>query len=150
LKKVRIFGATFVLDTSTKGQKNANENWNSILVFEFEKNLIGFMQEWFKPFALIMLSGRLQGFNTLGVTVLPLKGNLVPILRAQRWITKVVTHVSLQREKLWIFGTEEILILPCSLFLRMTALMNLLESNSPSPHGSILLTQNLHWMLWIG
>jgi hypothetical protein len=33
------------LDTSTKGQKNANENWNSILVFEFEKNLIGFMQE---------------------------------------------------------------------------------------------------------
>jgi hypothetical protein len=53
------------------------------------------------------------------------------------------------REKLWILGTAEILGPPCSLLLGMMAPLNLIESNCPSPHDSVLLTQKLHWMLWI-
>jgi hypothetical protein len=33
--KTRKFGATFVLDTLTKGQRISYEKWNSVLVFEF-------------------------------------------------------------------------------------------------------------------
>jgi hypothetical protein len=32
----------------------------------------------------------------------------------------------------------------------MTASLNLVEVNRPSPHDSVLLTQKLHWMLGIG
>jgi hypothetical protein len=92
---------------------------------------------------------RLQEFEPWDVTTLPLKGNLIPRLRAQM-VKKEVPHASLWREKLWIIGAEEILSLPCSLFLRMMALLNLIESNHSSPHDSVLLTQNLHLMLWIG
>jgi hypothetical protein len=46
-------------------------------------------------------------------------------------------------------GMEELLGLPCSLFLGMMAPLNLVEGNHPSPHDSVLLTQKLHWMLWI-
>jgi hypothetical protein len=60
------------------------------------------------------------------------------------------TGTSLQREKIWIVGAEEILGLPCSFFLRMTYPLNLIDSNHPSPHDSVLLTQKLHLMLWIG
>jgi hypothetical protein len=59
----------------------------------------------------------------------------------------VVTHASLRSEKLWIIGAEEILGLPCSLFLRTMAAQNLIESNHLSPHDWVLLTQMLHWML---
>jgi hypothetical protein len=62
-------------------------------------------------------------------------------------VTKEVTHASLRREKLWIIGAEEILGLPCSLFLGMAAPLNLIESNGLSSHDSILLTEKLHWML---
>jgi hypothetical protein len=31
----------------------------------------------------------------------------------------------------------------------MTAPLNLVEENHLSPHDSVLLTQKLHWMLWI-
>jgi hypothetical protein len=31
----------------------------------------------------------------------------------------------------------------------MMASMNLVEVNRPSPRDSVLLTQKLHWMLWI-
>jgi hypothetical protein len=31
----------------------------------------------------------------------------------------------------------------------MTAPPNLVEANHPLPHESVLLTQKLHWMLWI-
>jgi hypothetical protein len=65
-------------------------------------------------------------------------------------VTKEVTHASQRREQLWIIGAEEIVSLACSLFLRMMAPLNLIESNHPSPHDSVLLTQKLHWMLWIG
>jgi hypothetical protein len=58
-------------------------------------------------------------------------------------------HVSLRREKLWILGMEEILGLICSLLLEMIAPLNLVESNRPPPHDLVLLTQKLHWMLWI-
>jgi hypothetical protein len=44
-----------------------------------------------------------------------------------------VTHASLRREKLWILRTKE--------FFE--------ESNRSTPRDSVLLTQNLHWMLWI-
>jgi hypothetical protein len=50
-------------------------------------------------------------------------------------------------EGLWILETEEILGLPCSLFLGMMAPLNLIEMNRPLPHDSVLLTQKLHWML---
>jgi hypothetical protein len=33
--------------------------------------------------------------------------------------------------------------------LKITAPLNLVEVNNPSPRNSVLLTQNLHWMLWI-
>jgi hypothetical protein len=62
-------------------------------------------------------------------------------------VKKKVTHTSLRNEKLWVIGVEEILGLPCSLFLKITAPLNLIESNHPSPHDSVLLTQKLHWML---
>jgi hypothetical protein len=45
--------------------------------------------------------------------------------------------------------SREILDLPSSLFLIMTAPLNLIESNRLLPNDAILLTQNLHWMLWI-
>jgi hypothetical protein len=48
---------------------------------------------------------------------------------------------------LWILETEEILGLPCSLFLGMMAPLNLIEMNRPLHHDSVLLTQKLHWML---
>jgi hypothetical protein len=57
------------------------------------------------------------------------------------------THASLQREKLWIHGMEELLDLPCSLLLGMMAPLILLEANCPSPRDSVLLTQKVHWML---
>jgi hypothetical protein len=53
------------------------------------------------------------------------------------------------REEPWIIGAEEILGLPCILFLGIMAPLNLIKSNRPSPHDSVLLTQKLHWMLWI-
>jgi hypothetical protein len=59
------------------------------------------------------------------------------------------THTLLRREKLWILGTKELLGLPCSLFLGMMPLVNLVEVNHLSPRDSVLLTQKLHWMLWI-
>jgi hypothetical protein len=65
-------------------------------------------------------------------------------------VTKEVTCALLRRKKIWIVGAEKILGLPSSLFLGMTAPLNLIESNHPLPHDSVLLTQNLHWMLWIG
>jgi hypothetical protein len=64
--------------------------------------------------------------------------------------TKEVTSTLLWRKKIWIVGVEKILGFPSSLFLRMTAPLNLIESDHPSPHDSVLLTQKLHWMLWIG
>jgi hypothetical protein len=66
-----------------------------------------------------------------------------------RGVTKKVTHTSLRREKLWILGTEEFLGLPCSLLLEMMALLNLVESDHPSPHDSVLPTQKLHQVLRI-
>jgi hypothetical protein len=53
------------------------------------------------------------------------------------------------REEPWIIGVEEILGLPCILFLGIMAPLNLIKSNRLSPHDSVLLTQKLHWMLWI-
>jgi hypothetical protein len=38
----------------------------------------------------------------------------------------------------------------CGLVHRMTAPLNFIEANHPSPHDSVLLTQKLQWMLWIG
>jgi hypothetical protein len=58
-------------------------------------------------------------------------------------------HTSLQREKLWILRMEELLGLSCSLFLGMTAPLNLVEANHLLPHDSVLLTEKLQWMLWI-
>jgi hypothetical protein len=40
--------------------------------------------------------------------------------------------------------------LPCSFLFRMMALLNLIEMNRLSPHDSVLLTQKLYCMLWIG
>jgi hypothetical protein len=53
---------------------------------------------------------------------------------------KEVTYASLQREKLWILRTKKFLGLPCSLLLRMTAPLNLEESNCLTPCDSVLLT----------
>jgi hypothetical protein len=79
-----------------------------------------------------------------------LKGNLTPRLQAHRGGGhKRGAHTSLQREKLWILGMEELLGLSCSLFLGMTAPLNLVEANHLLPHDSVLLTQKLQWMLWI-
>jgi hypothetical protein len=60
------------------------------------------------------------------------------------------TRASLQREKIWIVGVEKILDLPCCIFLGMMAPLSLIESNRPLPHDSVLLTQKLNRMLWIG
>jgi hypothetical protein len=59
------------------------------------------------------------------------------------------TRASLRREKLWILRTEKIIGLPCSILLRMVAPLNFEESNCSMPRDSVLLTQNLHWMLQI-
>jgi hypothetical protein len=42
-RQIRVFGTTFVLDTLTKGQWISNENWNSDLRLEFERNLVKFL-----------------------------------------------------------------------------------------------------------
>jgi hypothetical protein len=64
-------------------------------------------------------------------------------------VAKEVTYASLWREKLWILRMKKFLSLPCSLLLRMMAPLNLEEFNRPMPRDSVLLTQNLHWMLQI-
>jgi hypothetical protein len=44
---------------------------------------------------------------------------------------------------------KKFLSLPCSLLLGMVAPLNLIEVNHSMPHDSVLLIQNLHWMLRI-
>jgi hypothetical protein len=39
-----IFGTAFVLSTLTKGRQISNENWNSDISFEFERDLIEFLE----------------------------------------------------------------------------------------------------------
>jgi hypothetical protein len=63
--------------------------------------------------------------------------------------TKEVTCVPLRREKLWILRTKKFLGLPCSLLLRMVAPLNFEESNRSMPRNSVLLIQNLQWVLRI-
>jgi hypothetical protein len=63
--------------------------------------------------------------------------------------TKEVTSASLQREKLWILRTKKFLDLPCSLLLGMASPLNFEESNRSMPRDSVLLVQNLHWVLLI-
>jgi hypothetical protein len=65
------------------------------------------------------------------------------------WCKRGYTHASLQREKLWILGTKKIFGLPCSLLHGMAAPLNHEESNHLMPRDSVLLIQNLHWMLQI-
>jgi hypothetical protein len=45
--------------------------------------------------------------------------------------------------------TNELFGLPCSFRLRVTAPLNLEELNHLTPCDSVLLTQNLYWMLQI-
>jgi hypothetical protein len=63
--------------------------------------------------------------------------------------TKEVRCASLRREKLWILRMKKFLSLPCSLLLRMVAPANLEESNHSMSRDSVLLIQNLHWVLRI-
>jgi hypothetical protein len=63
--------------------------------------------------------------------------------------TKEVTCASLRREKLWILRMK-FLGFPCSLSLGMVAPLNFEELNHLTPQDSVLLIQNLHWVLWIG
>jgi hypothetical protein len=73
------------------------------------------------------------------------------MIKSTTGVTKEVTQVHhCEREKIWIVGAEQILGLPCSLFLRMMAPLNLIESYHPSPHDSVLLTHKIHWMLRVG
>jgi hypothetical protein len=65
-------------------------------------------------------------------------------------VTKEVTCTLLRRKKIWIVGAEKILDFPSSLFLGMMTPLNLIELNRSPPHDSVLLTQKLHWMLWVG
>jgi hypothetical protein len=91
------------------------------------------------------ISTRLYEFNTRVLQPSPLIENLVPRLQAQnRGGYKKGTHTSLRREKLWVLGTEEILGPPCSLLLGVMAPLNIVESNHPSPHDLVMLTQKLH------
>jgi hypothetical protein len=62
--------------------------------------------------------------------------------------TKEVTCASLGREKLWILRMKKLLGLPCSLLLEMAAPLNFEELNHSTPRDSVLLIQNLHWILW--
>jgi hypothetical protein len=94
-------------------------------------------------------SMRLCELNTGVLQPSPLKEISSRDYKHQGGFIKDVTHASLRREKLRILGTEEFLSLPCSLFLKMTAPLNLVESNRPSPYDLVLLTQHLYWMLWI-
>jgi hypothetical protein len=65
-------------------------------------------------------------------------------------VTKEVTCALLRWKKIFIVGAEKILSLPSSLFLRVTAPLNLIELDCSLPHDLVLLTQKLHLMLWIG
>jgi hypothetical protein len=65
-------------------------------------------------------------------------------------VTKEVTGALLRQKKIWLVRAEKILGLPSSLFLVVTAPLNLIETNHPLPHDSVLLNQKLHWMPWIG
>jgi hypothetical protein len=91
-----------------------------------------------------MISVRLHEFNT-GV----LQPSSLKEISSQDYKHRGGYTPSLQTEKLWVLGTEEILGLPCSPFLRMTAPLNLVEINRLPPHDSVLLIQKLHWMLRI-
>jgi hypothetical protein len=61
--------------------------------------------------------------------------------------TKEVTYASLRGKKPWILRMKKFLSFPCSLLLGMAAPMNIEESNCLMPRDSVLLTQNLHWVL---
>jgi hypothetical protein len=87
-----------------------------------------------------MTNTRLHGFDGGMLHPSPLKEILPRDL--EQWGD---TCASLRREKLWIHRTKKLLGLPCSLLLGMEAPLNFEESN----RDSVLLIQNLHWVLWI-
>jgi hypothetical protein len=63
--------------------------------------------------------------------------------------TKEVICTSLQEKKHWILRTKKFLNFPCSRLLGMAAPLIFEESNRSMPRDSVLLIQNLHWVLWI-
>jgi hypothetical protein len=79
----------------------------------------------------------------------PLKKSHLEILEHQGVGAREVTYASLRREKLWILRTKKFSGLQCSLLLRMMAPLNLEESNRSMSRDSVLLIENLHWMLRI-
>jgi hypothetical protein len=64
--------------------------------------------------------------------------------------TKEVTYASLRGKKPLILRMKKFIGFPCSLSLGMAAPLNFEELNRLTPHDSVLLIQNLHWVLRIG
>jgi hypothetical protein len=60
---------------------------------------------------------------------------------------KEVRCASLRGKKHWILRTKKFLGFPCSLLLRMAAPLIFEEWNRSMLCDSVLLTQNLHWVL---
>jgi hypothetical protein len=84
---------------------------------------------------------QLKGLKSRDVTTLPPYRNLVSRFTSIEGVTKERDYnVSLQREKIWIIRTKDILSLPRGFFFGMAAPLNLVEVNRPSPHDPILLT----------
>jgi hypothetical protein len=95
-----------------------------------------------------MTSTRLHGFDGGVLHPSPLK-EISPQDFGQWGDIKEVTCASLRREKLWIPRTKKFLGLPCSILLRMVAPLNFEESNHLMSRDSVLLIQNLYWVLRI-
>jgi hypothetical protein len=90
----------------------------------------------------------LQGFDGRMLHPFPLKE--ISTRDLEQWgNTKEVSCASLRREKLWILRMEKFLDLRSRLLLKMAAPLNFKELNHSMPRDSVLLIQNLHWMLWI-
>jgi hypothetical protein len=90
----------------------------------------------------------LQGFDGRMLHPSPLKE--IPPRDLEQWgNTKEVASALLRWEKLWILRTKKFLGLSCSLLLRMAAPLNLEELNHLTSRDSVLLIQNLHWVLRI-
>jgi hypothetical protein len=95
-----------------------------------------------------MLNTLLQGFD--GGMLHPSHLKEITPRDLEQWgNTKELASASLQREKLWILRTKKLLGLPCSLLLGMATPLNLEESNRSTSRDSVLLIQNLHWVLRI-
>jgi hypothetical protein len=87
-----------------------------------------------------MIKIQMKDLKSKDVTGPPLQKSHPEIMSTKGVTIERDYNALLWREKIQIIRTKEFLSFPCGFFFRMTAPLNLVEVNHPSPHELILLT----------